>query len=240
MRKTTMISLLCCLALASPAYADVGVVGVEPSSASSGLNLGGYDFEYGARDHEAVIYGYTGNAQILKIYGSYFGYRTNLDECENGISGSVKAVIFGEGIETVNPAIFEGSNVQKVYFPLSMRSIEDTTLSYLHPDEDFVEIFFEGTADEWSRIFNRYQDMSFAEAESEEDNARTASNWLNSLLGSGYDSSEYQYNFEATPDDLLKSMGETVKKKKDKDDEAEEETEEEDKEEYENYAAYWG
>ena len=212
--KKVMIAALLCSLFAYPVYADGGVVGIEPTINADGTSviedlLG---FDYDIRGDEIVINRYRGNAKVLIIYGYYtidgYTYKTNLEECEMGISNSVKAVVFEEGIETLSHAFFNTCSVQKVYFPLSMTAVEDGTLSYLHPDknEEYIQIYYEGTQEQWSQIFTKYETMTLEKAEDAGDYGRAAADWLNGLLGAEYDSSKYEYFFEAQPDDLINSI----------------------------------
>ena len=212
--KQVVLALAIGLCFSMSVFAD-GVVGIEPSVDSNGNSIPSElnGFEYSLKGDQLYIEEYRGKEKILTINGSYeidgVTYKTNLEEFEASIHGDVEAVIFGEGIETLSHALFNLCDVQKIFLPITMTKVEDGTLSYLHPkgDNEYIQVYYEGTQDQWSQIFSKYENMTMEKAESAEEYGTAAADWLNSLLGGGYDSSEFEYFFEATPEDLINSKG---------------------------------
>ena len=200
--KQALIAALLGLLLTTTVYADGGggITGIEPSVDSMGnaipAELQGFDYEL--KVDQIYIEEYSGKDRIITINGSYdingVTYKTNLDDFEASIRGSVEAVIFGEGIETLSHALFNMSDIQKIFLPITMTRVEDETLSYLHPegDNDYIQVYYEGTQDQWAQIFTKYEDMTMEKAETAEDYGTAAADWLNNLFGAGYDSSLFE------------------------------------------------
>ena len=99
---------------------------------------------------------------------------------------------------------FNSCDVQKVFFPKSMINVTDKTLSYLNPKEDgdLIQIYYAGTQDDWGNIFTEYKRTKVEDAEFGEELGTSIADKINSMLGSDYDSSEFEYYFSASPDDL--------------------------------------
>jgi len=214
--KKLVIALIIGLCFSMTAFADGGVVGIEPTVDSDGNTIpeGLQDFNYTVKDGQVYLEDYNGDEKILTINGSYdkdgVTYKTNLDDFVAAIHGNTEAVIFGEGIETLSHAMFNMSDVQKIFLPITMTKVEDATLSYLHPegDNEYIQVYYEGSQDQWSQIFTKYEDLTMEEADSAEEYGTAAADWVNSFFGLGYDSSEFEYFFDATPEDLINSFSE--------------------------------
>jgi len=214
--KQIVLVVILCICISTVSFADGGVVGVEPGLDAQGNTIPEElnDFKYEIIGDRIYIHDYDGDDRIITINGSYDidgkTYQTDLSEFEASISDDVEGVIFGEGIKEIAHTTFNFSDVQKVYFPLSMEKVEDDSLSYLHTegDNEYIQIYYEGTQEEWAKIFRKYESMTMEKADNAEDYGTAAADWLNNLLGAGYDSSEFEYFFSATPEDLLSSMGE--------------------------------
>ena len=214
--KQLILALVIGIIFSFTAFADGGVVGIEPTVDSNGniIPEGLQGFEYSVKDGQVYLEDYIGEEKILTINGSYdidgVTCKTNLDDFIAGIHGDVDAIIFGEGIENLSHAMFNMSGVQKVFLPITLTKVEDATLSYLVPegDNEYIQIYYEGSQDQWSQIFTKYEDLSMEEANTAEEYGTAAADWLNSFFGLGYDSSQYEYFFDATPEDLKNSYTE--------------------------------
>lgn len=141
-------------------------------------------------------------AKSYKIDGKK--YKTDLSHFQVGIGNStVETLILSEGIKKINNSAFNSSNVKRVYFPKTMKKVYDKTLYYLHPDEgDTIKIYYGGTQDEWKQIFKKYKAKSVKEAKTAEGKGTAAADKLNKMIGSHYDSSDFEYFFSASPEDL--------------------------------------
>lgn len=186
-----------------------GVTGIEVRKESDYGVI--EDFDYEIVGNTVKLDSYDGNADILEICTSYVidgtEYMTDISDFQIGIGDSdVRTVIFDEGFTEVANAVFNSTDVQNVFFPKSMINVYDNTLSYLHPeDNDKVRIYYAGTQEEWLNIFTEYKRTKVEDAwESKDAEAVGAAvaDKLNELIGSGYDSSEFEYFFSANPDDL--------------------------------------
>lgn len=174
------------------------------------------DFSYKISENRILIEEYNGKSDILEIKPSYSveekEYITDLSEFQVGIGNSkVKTLILGEGITDINDAAFNSCDVESVYFPKTISVVYDKTLNYLHPaDEGKIKIYYAGTEEEWNNIFAEYERKTVKEAwnsgETPEEKGSAAgtalADKLNDWMSNGYDSSEFEYFFSATPDDL--------------------------------------
>lgn len=172
------------------------------------------NFYYDIDDNQVFLDTYDGDGEILEIKSSYtidgVKYQTNLSDFHIGIGDTtVKTVIFDEGITEVKNSIFMFTDVQNVFFPESMSVVYDETLAHLHPkgNNEYVKIYYAGTQKEWEKIFTKYKSKRVKDAIEERDAGEVGAalkDKLNELIGSGYDSSEFEYYFEAEPEDLLR------------------------------------
>lgn len=185
-----------------------GVTGIEVKKDESEKYGVISDFDYDINGNMIQLHEHDGKCGILEILPSYqidgVDYATDLSDFQVGIGNSyVKAVIFQEGITNVNTSIFNSCDVQKVFFPKSMVNVYDNTLSYLHPEDDsLIQIYYAGTQDDWGNIFTEYKRTKVEDSKFGEEMGIALADKLNEMMGSGYDSSEFEYYFSASPDDL--------------------------------------
>ena len=185
-----------------------GVTNVDVKKSDNELYGSIDDFSYDISENKIILNKYTGKSDILEIKASYtidgMEYVTDLSDFQVGIGNSdVETLIFDDGIKEVKDSIFNSSDVKKVYFPKSMTIVYDKTLSYLHPkDGEKIKIYYEGTQDEWSNIFTEYKRKNIADTELGEEMGTAAADKLNEMIGAGYDSSEFEYFFSSSSDDL--------------------------------------
>ena len=100
--------------------------------------------------------------------------------------------------------------MQSVFFPKSLKKIYDNTLSYLHPDNGKIKIYYAGTKKQWKKIFKKYKRKTVKEAWNSSDDPEekgkalgtSLADKLNSLIGGGYKSSDFEYFFSASPSDV--------------------------------------
>lgn len=186
-----------------------GVTGVEIKKDDSEKYGTINDFDYDTEGNFVKLHGYDGKCKILEILPSYnidgADYTTDLSDFQIGIGNSyVESVIFQEGIAEINDATFNSCDVQKVFFPKSMSNVTDKALSYLSPKEDgdLIQIYYAGTQDDWGNIFTEYKRTKVEDSEFGEEMGQSIADKLNEMMGSKYDSSEFEYYFSASPDDL--------------------------------------
>ena len=185
-----------------------GVTGVEVQKSEEEQYGSIEDFSYELSGDTIILKKYTGKAEILEIQSSYTidgtEYKTDLSDFQVGIGNrKVKTLILCEGITEVKNAIFNSSDVEKVYFPKSMTVVHDNTLSYLHPDDgQTIKVYYGGTQDEWAAIFAEYKRTLVEDTEFGEEMGQAAADKLNEMMGMEYDSSLFEYFFSASPDDL--------------------------------------
>lgn len=179
------------------------------------------DYDYEIVDDSVKLTKYNGKNEVLYILPEYEAdgseYKTDLSDfsCIVG-SSKVKFIIFENGIEEIANATFNSSGIQAVYFPNTMKCVYDTSLRYLHPEEESkIQIYYEGTAEEWNQIFKNYERQSAKEAWNSSDDweekgkavGSSVAEKLNSMMGE-YDSSNYEFHYsvdESQLNELIKS-----------------------------------
>lgn len=183
---------------------ESGTIGIEAKIVES-EPAGIEDFDYELSEDKVLLKKYIGNCETVII--PYFynvdgsDYLTDLTHFQIGIGNrDAKTVIICEGIADVFDAMFNSCNVDTVYFPKSMNVVYDKTLSYLHPKgEDKIKIYYGGTREEWENIFTKYQGKDI---ESAADSGIAAADKVNELIGTKYDSSEFEFFFSTDVNDL--------------------------------------
>lgn len=166
------------------------------------------DFSYDLEGNKIILNSYKGKDKILEIETSYEiegkEYETDISDFQIGVGNNdVEAIIFDEGFAEIKDSTFNSSDVQKVFFPKSMSIVYDNTLSYLHPkDGETIKIYYAGTQEEWEQIFTEYERTKVTDAELGEEMGKALADKLNEMIGAGYDSSEFEYFFSASPEDL--------------------------------------
>lgn len=181
-----------------------GITGIEAENKNAPIE----SFGYSLSGNTVYLESYIGHDKVLEINTSYaidgVNYWTDISNFMIGIgNSSVKTVIFDEGFTELYGPVFNSTDVENVFFPRSMTRIYDNTISYLHPhDQAYVKIYYAGTQEEWKNIFTQYQRTRVEDAEFGEELGTAIADKVNEMIGSGYDSSEYEYFFSASPDDL--------------------------------------
>ncbi|CUO53317.1 Uncharacterised protein [[Eubacterium] contortum] len=164
------------------------------------------DFEYEISDGQLKLLDYNGSNESLTIAADYkiqdVNYKTDLTDFQLG--GGVKTLIISEGISELYEAMFNMSDVEKVYLPSSLTVITDNTLSYLHGDE-LTEIYYGGSEEQWNSIFKHYVSPGVTESWKAEDYeaAGTAiADRINKMVGLEYDPSKFNFHYNSSPDEL--------------------------------------
>ena len=97
-----------------------------------------------------------------------------------------------------------------------MKCVYDTSLRYLHPEEESkIQIYYEGTGEEWNQIFSTYERQSVKEAWNSNDDwekkgsavGASVAEKLNGMMGE-YDSSNYEFHYsvdESQLNELIKN-----------------------------------
>lgn len=185
-----------------------GITGIDVQKPEEEMYGSIEDFSYDLSEDIIILKKYTGSEETLEIQSSYTidgtEYKTDLSDFQVGIGNrKVKTLILDEGITEVRDAIFNSSDVERVYFPKSMAIVYDNTLSYLHPDDgETIKVYYGGTQEEWAEIFSEYKRTLMEDAEFGEELGQAAADKINEMMGMEYDSSLFEYFFSASPDDL--------------------------------------
>ena len=198
-----------CIALAAVMLTGCGGQEMNLESAKADLSK----FEHQKSDDSMILKSYDGKSKVLYIQPEYEvndkNYTTDLSEFVLD-TNKVKFLILGDGIKTINNAVFNFSDVESVYFPESMEVVYDATLNYLHPDEgEKIQIYYGGTEEEWNSIFTKYQRQTAKEALDSSDDpyeqgaalGASIADKLNSMMGS-YSASDFEYLYSVSESDL--------------------------------------
>lgn len=116
---------------------------------------------------------------------------------------TIDTFIVSDGITELNNSIFNSCKVSKIYLPKSLSIIYDDTLAYL--GEDKIDVYYEGTEDEWNNMFTEYQAKSASEEWSNgnaEESGKALADKLNSSIGHEYDSSKFTFHYESDITDI--------------------------------------
>lgn len=187
---------------------ETGIKGIEVQKENKYGDI--EDFSYELSDGKIILSSYDGKDEIIEIRPTYIvegtEYKTDLSDFSVGIGNHrVESLILCEGIEEVKTSIFNSSDVEKIFFPKSMKNVYDYTLSYLHPSEgNTIKIYYAGTQEEWAQIFTEYKRTKVEDTELGEEMGQAIADKLNEMMGSEYDSSIFEYFFSANPDELKK------------------------------------
>lgn len=166
------------------------------------------DFSYEIKDDKILLKSYNSNNETLEIKSSYEidgkKYKTDLSEFVAGSGqGKTRKIIFPKGTNNLYTAVFNSCDANKIYFPKSMKTIYDYTLSYLQSGNDGkIQIYYAGTKKQWKKIFKKYKRKTLSEAESPEEKGTAIADKINEMMGDGYDGDRFEYFFEAKPEDL--------------------------------------
>lgn len=163
------------------------------------------DFEYSIDGETISLERYNGDSEILEISPTMEvggkTYNTDLSDFQV-YSSSVKTLIIDEGITQIHTSIFNGSDVETLFFPKSLSQIYDYTLAYLHPDEGRkIQVYYAGTEEEWNSIFTEYTHMEEQDSGAEAV-GQAAADFVNGLIGVEYDASLFEYHFSASIEDI--------------------------------------
>lgn len=159
----------------------------------------GDDFDFEISGENIILKSYTGNNHTIAIYPQYDVdgeiYTTDLSDFQVG-SNDVDTIIFVNGITEVKTSIFNSCNVKKVYFPKTMECVYDYTLSYLHPDDgECIQIYYEGTEDEFLEIFKKYKRTKVEDSEFGEEMGTAIADKINEMIGSEYNPEDFEFYF---------------------------------------------
>jgi hypothetical protein len=187
MKKKLLVTIcsFTILGVSIPVYAG-GVTGVEVKKDDSEKYGTISDFDYDIEGSTVKLHGYDGKCKVLEILPTY-----NIDGTDYLY---VESIIFQEGITEIYDTIFNSCDVQKVFFPKSMENVTDKALSYLSPKEngDLIQIYYAGTQDDWGNIFTEYKRTKVEDSEFGEEMGESIADKLNEMMGSKYDSSEFE------------------------------------------------
>ena len=206
--KKILMMLVCCVVL----------IGCSEEKSEEYEPPGIEEFEYSQSVDSVKLESYKGKDKILEIKDTYeIGnkeYKTDLSDIY--LSGTkVETVIFDEGIKEIGLTIFNSCNVKNIYFPSTMEYIYDYTLSYLHPQKgEKIQVYYEGTEDEWKKIFLEYKNSSDNTSLKERwDNADSSyekgeavggflAEKLNGLMQINFNTFDFEFHYESSSDDL--------------------------------------
>lgn len=142
-------------------------------------------FEYSIEGNNITLEKYKGNDRTIIIGDSY-----NIDNVDYVVTD-------------MGNAVFNSCNANKIYIPKTLQCVYDNTLAYL--SSEHVDIFFEGSEEEWNNIFKIYQKADVKEklAEGNYSDAGVAlADSLNEKIGHKYDESNFTYHYNSKMEDV--------------------------------------
>lgn len=167
------------------------------------------EFSYDISGGTIKLKKYNGKCKILEISPKYKvdgkTYKTDLSKFQVGIGNNrVESIIFKNGIKSIYDATFNSTNIKKVFFPSTMKRVDDKTLSYLHNSDgkEKIKIYYAGTEKDWYNIFKEYQRKTVSQAKSAEEVGESVADKINEIAGGDYNSKNYEFFFSASPNDL--------------------------------------
>ena len=155
------------------------------------------------------------NAEIKYTDIKKFDYQINGSSLKlERYNGSEKTVRIADNytidnntytVTELGDAIFNGSDVNKIYFPRTLNSITDNLLAYLSNEyDDHTDIYYEGSQEEWNNIFQIYEATSVSDAYHSGDASGLGialADKLNAKMGHKYDESKFTYHYNASLED---------------------------------------
>lgn len=137
-------------------------------------------FNYNINDTKLTLEKYKGNDNSIIISDTY-----TID----GINYTVN---------NISHTIFNGCTATKIYIPKTIECVYDDTLAYLN--KDHIDIYYEGTEEEWNSIFTKYE-ASSAKEEWNNGNAEKAgkalADKLNAKIGHTYNPEKFTYHYNS-------------------------------------------
>ena len=192
--KVIMGIILITMSLA--AYAATKVSGKDLSATGTSLD----DFEFEIEGNTIKLEEYKGTDYEVTIEASYElngkTYKTDLSRFMFGLFNKYPTRAYiSEGIEEIYNPIFNSCDVNEIYLPKSLKSLNPKVLSYFpHYDSMFnpvvSKIFYPGTQEEFVQLLIKGSGMTAKEAEG-----------VNLFAGFGFDASSLEFIFEATRED---------------------------------------
>lgn len=179
------------------------------------------EFTYHTFGDRVMLMSYQGESKQLIILPTYEvdgkEYITDLSELTS-IGSSVRSVIFPEGTTEIKKDTLL-DNCYSVYFPSSMKVVEDETIGRMNaPSSGKKMVFYAGTESEWNKIFKVVDVGSVGDNKLEEDIGYAIGEWVggifhlpdnvggsifvDSMYSKSYDSADFAYYFEAYPSDV--------------------------------------
>ena len=151
------------------------------------------------------------NSEITATDISEFEYTLN-DDCIsiNDYNGYDSTVIIADTyiidekeytVTELDLTVFNGKKIKTLYLPSTLNCLYDITLAYLHSDEYKIDLYFQGSEDEWNNIFTEYE---IADAQEEWENGNyekageAAAQQYNTLIGTKYDASQFLFHYNSS------------------------------------------
>lgn len=179
------------------------------------------DFDYEIIENKIVMQDIDKAKRNFEVKASYESegteYEVDLSKFQVGIGdSSVQNIAFCDGISELFTAVFNSCDVKTIYLPQSLSVIYDNTLDYLYADEEKVKIYYGGSEEEWSSIYQLYEskdigsiiDSSADQEEKAGEIGSAIAEKLNDMMDEN-DELDYELIFDTTIDEYKKIvMGE--------------------------------
>lgn len=141
------------------------------------------NFNYTIENDSITIEKYTGNDEYIIIPDTY-----NIDGIDYQVNNIALAIFNGCG------------NVTTIYLPKTIQCVYDYSLAYLNAEH--IDLYFEGTEDEWNTIFTIYEPSTVSDEWNDGDyegSGEALAYKLNSYIGgTDYDETKFTYYYNST------------------------------------------
>lgn len=207
-----VLILICLVSFSGTSFAITKVDGSD----MAGLGGSIFEFDYKIEGKSVKLEEYNGSTGILVIQPSYEingqKYNTDLSESSNLIdSDSVHSVFISEGVDEIDDALLNSSEVKRIYVPRSLKIISNRVFTYMHNwDGEELEIHYGGSQKEFeSKLTDK------TGTPDKDEYAQKGGEWANKFnkwIGGGYDPNDYTFYFNSTLEDFIApySVGETT------------------------------
>lgn len=127
---------------------EVGKSEIDQKSDCANLS----EFKFDVQDNLIELYDYMGDSDFVKINAEYLvdGKTCKVDKMNGTFSlASVSAVVFPEGLESIDETVFSGSNIKYLYLPTTLKNVPDKFWQRLQAIDT---IFYGGTKESFAKI----------------------------------------------------------------------------------------
>ena len=198
LRMKKLIGLILVMTLTLMCVGAIAATKVSGNSlASTGTSLDNFDFEI--KNDTIQLNEYKGEDADVFIDATYElngkTYTTDASRFMVGLFNKVaKSVFFAEGITEIYRPVFNSCAVYKFYLPKSLTYLDPDVLSYFSSREPKpIKLYYAGTQEEFESLLRAGFQKNNKDVKDVES--------INVYVGLGFNSADFDFIFEATPED---------------------------------------